>query len=76
MDSLGLSYLGSGLGTGMIVVGAALAIARIASTTIESSARQPERSGDLRTTMIIAAALVEGFTFFALVVTILLAIKK
>lgn len=76
MDSLGLSYLGAGLGTGMIVVGAALAIARIASSTIESSARQPEKSGDLRTTMIIAAALVEGFTFFALVVTILLAIKK
>jgi F-type H+-transporting ATPase subunit c len=76
MDSLGLSYLGAGLGTGTIVFGAAMAIARIASTTIESSARQPEKSGDLRTTMIIAAALVEGFTFFGLVVTILLAIKK
>lgn len=76
MESLGLSYLGAGLGSGMIVLGAALGIARIASAAIESSARQPEKSGDLRTTMIIAAALIEGFTFFALVVTILLAIKK
>ena len=76
MDSLGLSYLGAGLGTGMIVLGAAFGIARLASTALESSARQPEKSGDLRTTMIIAAALIEGFTFFALVVTILLAIKK
>jgi hypothetical protein len=36
-------------------------------------ARQPEVSGDLRTTMIIAAALIEGFTFFALVVIFMLA---
>ncbi len=76
MEGLGLSYLGAGLGAGLVVVGAALGIARIGGAAIESTARQPEKSGDIRTTMIIAAALIEGFTFFALVVTILLAIKS
>ncbi len=75
MEGLGLSYLGAGIGAGMVVLGAAIGIARLASAALESTARQPEKSGDIRTTMIIAAALIEGFTFFALVVTILLAIK-
>jgi F-type H+-transporting ATPase subunit c len=72
---LGMSYLAAGLGAGLVVVGAALGIGRLASSAIEGMARQPEVSGDLRTAMIIAAALIEGFTFFALVVTILLATK-
>ena len=76
MESLGLSYLASGLGSGLVVIGAALGIGKLASAALESTARQPEKSGDIRTTMIIAAALIEGFTFFALVVTILLALNK
>ena len=70
---LGLSYLAAGLGAGLIVIGAALGIGRLASGALEGMARQPEVSGDLRTAMIIAAALIEGFTFFALVVTFMLA---
>ena len=75
-DYLGLSYLGAGFGAGLIVTGAALGIGRLASSAIEGMARQPELSGDLRTAMIIAAALIEGFTFFALVVTFMLATKE
>ena len=74
-DYLGYSYLGAGFGAGLIVTGAALGIGRLASSAIEGMARQPELSGDLRTAMIIAAALIEGFTFFALVVTFMLATK-
>lgn len=73
MEYLGLSYLGAGLGAGLVVFGAALGIGRLASGALEGMARQPEMSGDLRTAMIIAAALIEGFTFFALVVTFMLA---
>lgn len=73
---LGLSYLGAGLGAGLAVIGAGLGIGKLAASALEGMARQPEMGGDIRTTMIIAAALIEGFTFFALVVTILLAVQK
>jgi F-type H+-transporting ATPase subunit c len=76
MEYLGLSYLGAGLGAGLIVFGASLGIGRLAVGAIESMARQPEMSGDLRTSMIIAAALIEGFTFFALVITFMLATQS
>lgn len=72
---LGLGYIAAGLGAGLAVFGGAFGIARLASKALEGIARQPEASGDIRTTMIIAAALIEGFTFFAIVVTLLLAIK-
>jgi len=51
-----------------VTLGPAFAIGRLAQASVESIARQPEKAGDIRTTMIIAAALIEGFTFFALVV--------
>ncbi|MDY6935862.1 MAG: ATP synthase F0 subunit C [Spirochaetota bacterium] len=75
MEGLGLSYFAAGIGAGLIVLGASFGIGKLASTALESTARQPESSGDIRTTMIIAAALIEGFTFFALVVTFMLATK-
>ncbi len=75
MEYLGLSYLGAGFGAGLIVFGAAMGIGKLATGALEGMARQPELSGDLRTAMIIAAALIEGFTFFALVVTFMLATK-
>jgi len=75
MEYLGLSYLGAGFGAGLIVFGAAMGIGKLATGALEGMARQPAPSGDLRTAMIIAAALIEGFTFFALVVTFMLATK-
>jgi F-type H+-transporting ATPase subunit c len=53
-------------GTGLIVIGAALGIGKLASAALESMARQPEVAGNIQTAMIIAAALIEGFTFYAL----------
>ena len=73
---LGLSYLAAGLGAGLVVIGAGLGIGRLAGQAIEGMARQPEMSGELRTAMIIAAALIEGFTFFALVIVFMLATQK
>jgi len=76
MDHVGLAYIAAGFGAGLIVFGAALGISKLATSALESMARQPELSGDMRTAMIIAAALIEGFTFFALVVTFMLATKS
>jgi F-type H+-transporting ATPase subunit c len=72
---LAFAYLAAGIGAGLIVFGASLGIGKLAAASFEGMARQPETSGELRTTMIIAAALIEGFTFFALVVTFMLATK-
>ncbi len=72
---LGLGYLGAGIGAGLCLIGAALAIARLASAALEGTARQPEAAGALRTSMIIPAALIEGLGFFALVICLLVALN-
>jgi F-type H+-transporting ATPase subunit c len=55
-------------GAGIVAIGAGLGIGKLASSALESMARQPEVAGNIQTAMIIAAALIEGFTFFALFV--------
>ena len=67
-DTFGLVLLGAGLGAALITMGAAKAIAHLATAAVESQARQPEAGGRIFTSMVIAGALIEGFTFFALVV--------
>ena len=57
---MNLAQLGAGIGAGLAVIGARIVIGRLAASALESIGRQPEALGDLRTTMIIAAALVEG----------------
>ena len=58
-------------GAGLICIGSAYGIGRLAGSALESMARQPEVAGNIQTAMIIAAALIEGFTFFALVICLL-----
>jgi F-type H+-transporting ATPase subunit c len=55
----------------LVVIGAAYGIGRLASSAYEGMSRQPEVAGNIQTAMIIAAALIEGFTFFALVICML-----
>jgi len=64
-------YLGVGVGAGLIILGAAFGIGKIGASAVESMARQPEVAGNIQTAMIIAAALIEGATFFALIVLII-----
>ncbi|MFM8291529.1 MAG: ATP synthase F0 subunit C [Planctomycetia bacterium] len=54
------------IGIGLAVIGAAAGIGRLAASAYDSMARQPEVAGSIQTAMIIAAALIEGFTFYAL----------
>jgi F-type H+-transporting ATPase subunit c len=70
-----IAHLGAGLGAGLAVIGAGYGIGRLAGSALEGMARQPEATNDIRTAMIIAAALIEGIAFFALVICILLAFK-
>jgi len=55
-------------GAGLVLIGAGLGIGKIGAAAVESMARQPEVAGDIRGAMIVAAALIEGATFFALIV--------
>ncbi|MGM0530014.1 MAG: ATP synthase F0 subunit C [Bacteroidota bacterium] len=71
---LGLAELGAGLGAAIVAMAAAWGIGRIGSSAMESIARQPEAAGDIRSNMIVSAALIEGVSFFAIVVCFLIVI--
>ena len=62
---------GGAFGAGLVILGAGYGIGKIGSAAVESMARQPEVAGNIQTAMIIAAALIEGATFFALIVCML-----
>ncbi len=66
-DGSAVSFSGA-MGAGFVVIGAGYGIGRLAAAAVESMARQPETAGAIQTAMIIAAALIEGFTLFALVI--------
>ena len=68
-----IGYLGAGLGVSFIIIGAALGIGLIGKAAMTAISKQPDVSGDIRTTMIIISALIEGITLFALIVCMLLA---
>lgn len=59
------------LGVGLIIMGAGIGIGWLARSAVEGMARQPEVAGNIQTAMIIAAALIEGVTFFALIIIML-----
>lgn len=75
MEANSLGYLAAGIGAALTVIGAGLGIGKLAAAAMEASGRQPEAAGSIRISMIIAAALIEGATFFALVICIILANK-
>jgi F-type H+-transporting ATPase subunit c len=70
LDS-GLGFLAAAFGAALVLFSAAWGISRLAVASLEGTARQPEAGGTLRTTMIIAAALIEGLALFALVICLL-----
>ena len=69
--TVGPMNLGAALGAGLVILGAGLGIGRIGAAAVESMSRQPEVAGQVQTAMIISAALIEGATFFALIVCML-----
>ena len=67
--------VGGGIGAALAIIGAGYGFGRIGSAALESMARQPEVAGKIQTGMIVIAALLEGATFFALIVCIIIAGK-
>lgn len=63
--------LGAAIGAGLVMIGAGLGIGRIGGQAVEGMSRQPEAAGSIQTAMLISAALIEGATFFALIVCML-----
>lgn len=66
-----LAALGAALGAGIAAIGAGIGIGNIGSSAMEAIARQPEASGDIRSNMIVIAALIEGVALFAVIVSAL-----
>lgn len=71
VDLAPLAKLGAAIAASIAVIGAAMGIGKIGSTALESIARQPEAAGNIQTSMIISAALIEGVSLFAVVVCLL-----
>lgn len=67
LEAANLAPVGAGIGAGIAAVGAGLGIGKIGGNAMEAIARQPEAAGDIRSGMIIAAALIEGVGLFAVV---------
>ena len=66
-----LGKAGAAIGAAIAALAGAIGIGKIGKATRESIARQPESAGNLRTSMIIAAGMVEGAALFAIIVALL-----
>ncbi len=66
-----LAKIGAALGAGLAAVAAGIGIGRIGSSAMDAIARQPEQTGNIRTNMIVIAALIEGVALFAIIVCLL-----
>lgn len=67
----GLVALGACFGAAIAAIGAGIGIGKIGSSAMEAIARQPESAGDIRSNMIVIAALIEGVALFAVIVCVL-----
>ncbi len=67
----GLGKFGAAIGAALVVIGAAFGIGKIGQAAMEAIARQPEAASNIRTSMIIIAALIEGAALFAIIVCLL-----
>ncbi len=71
-DLTPIAKMAAGLGASISVIGASMGISQIGRAALESIARQPEATSDIRSSMIVSAALIEGVAFFAIVVCLLI----
>ncbi|HZL12188.1 MAG TPA: ATP synthase F0 subunit C [Prolixibacteraceae bacterium] len=68
LAELALGKMGAALGAGLAAIGAGIGIGKIGASAMEAIARQPEAVGDIRSNMIVSAALIEGVAFFAVII--------
>ncbi|MDE7468165.1 MAG: ATP synthase F0 subunit C [Muribaculaceae bacterium] len=70
-QAINLSGIGASIGAAIAAIGAGIGIGKIGGAAMEAIARQPEAAGDIRSNMIVIAALIEGVALFAVIVCIL-----
>jgi len=75
MTAAAMAFLAGGIGAAISVIGGALGISIIGKSTVESIARQPEATDDIRSVMIITAGMVEGLALLALVICFIIILK-
>jgi F-type H+-transporting ATPase subunit c len=68
LQDMAFGQMGAALGAGLAAIGAGIGIGRIGASAMEAIARQPESVGDIRSNMIVSAALIEGVAFFAVII--------
>ena len=68
---IAIQYLGAGFGAAIAAIGAGIGIGKIGSSAMDALARQPEAANDIRSNMIVIAALIEGVALFAVIVCLL-----
>ena len=68
---IAIQYLGAGFGAAIAAIGAGIGIGKIGPSAMEAIARQPEAANDIRSNMIVIAALIEGVALFAVIVCLL-----
>jgi len=76
LQAAALAKVGGALGAGIVAIAAAIGIGKLAQSTMEASARQPEIAGGLRTTAIIIGALIEGVCLFGVIVCLLAVLQS
>ena len=72
LEVIAVHTMGAAIGAGLAAIGAGIRIGKIGGSAMEAIARQPEAAGDIRSNMIVAAALIEGVAFFAVVLCLLI----
>ena len=68
---LSLAKIGTCVGAGLAAIAAGIGIGKIGSSAMDAIARQPEETNNIRTNMIVIAALIEGVALFAIIVCLL-----
>ena len=71
LTEVGFSHMGGAIGAGLAAIGAGIGIGQIGKGAVEAIARQPEAVNDIRSNMILAAALIEGVALFGVIAGIL-----
>ena len=69
-------YMGAGIGAGLAAIGAGIGIGLLGKGAMEGIARQPDAVNEIRTNMIIAAALIEGVALLGEVICVLIVVTK
>ena len=75
LNNMGLAILGAGLGAGLAAIGAGLGIGAIGKAAMNSIARQPEASGEIRNAMLVIAAFIEVIALFGILICFLIVNK-